>query len=208
MSIHTLGKFEIKSGVVVVSDPCYDSIDRANYRCRNNGQLKNVMKGQWYGQIDKDNNIVSLLICYHEDYPLNNVCIDDVREWKKIPWEIAVDSGQAGIFDKKTWRNDATVKDTKRLNPKYIIRADELWYSICCDRTSGKTLAGVIPCGVVSTSGYGDGGYNGYYLKQDGKIVTIAINFGDKVGDKVGDENEDDDKYDEDDDEYDEKKGW
>jgi len=172
-----IGEFTIKSGVVVVSDPCYDSIDHARCFCRNNGQLPKVMKGTWNAQVyENDRGRISMLLCSHESYPLSDIPTSAIRYWKRMPWVVAVDSGQAGVFDKKAWRDDETVKGVERLHDE-IICADEPWYSICCDRTLSEVGAGVIPWGVVSSSGYGDGSYDAYYLEQDGKVVAIAIDF-------------------------------
>jgi hypothetical protein len=52
------------------------------------------------------------------------------------------------------------------------------WYEICCDKSLSNIGAGVINYGVVSSSGYGDGGYDTYAVyNQDGKVVGIKIIF-------------------------------
>ena len=59
----------------------------------------------------------------------------------------------------------------------------EAWYNSCCNQTLHTDhYAGVIPHGVVSNSGYGDGGYicYSYHLsKTQGEDITwgVMINF-------------------------------
>ena len=53
-----------------------------------------------------------------------------------------------------------------------------VWYSHCCDLTLGKQQAGVIPYGVVFSSGYGDGCYTALrHLNAAGKVDCIAVLF-------------------------------
>lgn len=52
------------------------------------------------------------------------------------------------------------------------------WYEICCDKSLSNIGAGVIRNGVVSSSGYGDGGFNTYIITDDnGKVVGIKLVF-------------------------------
>ena len=48
---------------------------------------------------------------------------------------------------------------------------------MCCDRTLNEIGAGVIPFGVVSSSGLGDGQYTCEVAKQDDVVVGIQVNF-------------------------------
>ena len=91
-----------------------------------------------------------------------------------------VDSGQFGYFDHDEYRNDNIVQGVERVTPDDVICDDEPWYSICCDRTLSKDKWGEIPFGIVSSSGYGDGSYPTYGIKDvDGKewvgFVTLFI---------------------------------
>ena len=66
-----------------------------------------------------------------------------------------------------------------------------------------KTDAGIIDnSGVVSSSGYGDGGYEASVIKTDGKIVAVKIDFGMEEKDiyEEDDEEDDDEDNEEDDD--------
>ncbi len=155
-----VGSFENKSGDFIISDPCYDlgSIGQS--------KLTNILEGTWHGFIKKAEGRCFELVAKH----------DSVKHQNNFDWNhssiIAVDSGQAGIFDSKVYRNNDTVVNT----PKTFIPND--WYSSCCDQTMITKLGGVIPGGVVSQSGYGDGDYDFYYSSnKDSKINAIKIVF-------------------------------
>lgn len=51
----------------------------------------------------------------------------------------------------------------------------EPWYNANCDILS--KMAGVIPYGTVSSSGFGDGSYYCYYIEDNSEIVAIKIVF-------------------------------
>jgi len=170
-------KFEIKSGAVVLSDPCYEQ----GTWCQ--GIVKNVKNGEWFGEaIHLDagewGNRVAALLSYHKDYPTT---ADDVRaDGEKLRFTGGVDSGQFGHFDYAGYRNDESIAGVERLckDSEHIICADEPWYSICCDRTLAGDSWGVIPLGVVSSSGYGDGSYDTYGIQNgEGEYVAFATFF-------------------------------
>lgn len=197
LKTHKLGTFEIVSGSVVVSDPCYD---RGTW-C--SGKVDNVLNGSWSAitkqtpeslphkgdHRDWDENRVAELIVYHNNYP--NTDIDFT--WSAMEFDVGVDSGQAGIFDDAHYQNaeDAInlgFKDTPRGSCSPLTA----WYNLCCTTTcdswedrvdvpavsQASNIAGVIPFGVVSSSGYGDGGYICFIKRNsDGLVVAIAIQF-------------------------------
>lgn len=168
-------QFEIKSGKLVLSDPCYD----LGTWCQ--GIVDGVKKGKWVGDveyIDSFGHRVAKLWAYHEDYPMSG---DDIKGYGEIlEFTGGVDSGQFGYFDHEEYRNDNIVQGVERVTPDDVICDDEPWYSICCDRTLSKDKWGEIPFGIVSSSGYGDGSYPTYGIKDvDGKewvgFVTLFI---------------------------------
>ena len=54
----------------------------------------------------------------------------------------------------------------------------EAWYTYCCNITLVRLQAGVLPYGVVSSSGFGDGGYDCIqYLTARGEVVKVEIVF-------------------------------
>lgn len=96
-TIH-IGYFDVQSDQLVVSDPCY------NLGTWCIGILKNPKKGKWFASVEKSNEgdwgsrIAELFAC-HEEFEVNS-------QWNyflfdKCDFEIGVDSGQAGIFEKR-----------------------------------------------------------------------------------------------------------
>jgi len=182
MAKETLGKFEIETPIVRVSDPCYDK----ETWCA--GTIDNCKVGEWESKVIKSNEgswgeRVAYLIAWHQDTVEPNVDND----WKKSDIDVGVDSGQAGIFDDKYFKDDDIVDVVKRVHYESIC-TDEPWYSICCDRTLCKKGAGVIPFGCVSCAGYGDGSYNASYIEDGHNVVAIMIDFG--LGEEEVDEDD------------------
>ena len=169
-----LGKFKVESGVVRVSDPCYD---RKTW-CA--GTIDGVKKGEWVAEAISFNegewgNRIGYLIAFHKDYKFD---IDKTREVANF--QVGVDSGQAGIYDDKYFKDDKVFAKFTNKDRKYdqIICPEDVWYSWNCDKTLVKPSAGIIPFGCVSSSGYGDGGYECSFIKEEGKVVAIVINYG------------------------------
>jgi hypothetical protein len=178
--------FEVKSGVMVCSDPCY-SLDTW---CM--GIVENVKNGTWLASIETSDEgdwgvIIATLEVRHNDFKDTNLKFVD-----ELPFTGGVDSGQFGFFDKEFYRNDESAKDL----PKYGFSSDfdkesgDIWYRACCDLTLGKERWGVLPNGVVSSSGYGDGSYGVFGEKNaEGEYVAFKVVFiwGDE-GDEFDDE--------------------
>lgn len=159
-----LGDMAISSGVVRISDPCYDK----DTWCA--GTIKNVKTGVW-----KTSTVLSdegewgvrnaVLMAHHSDHP----AVSTSLSWKKKRIDVGVDSGQAGIFD------DAYYKGGE---DDY---GEDGWYDDNCNISlNAKHSAGVLPdnMGVVSSSGYGDGSYDCYVMLDGKKVVAIKIDFG------------------------------
>lgn len=167
--LYKLGNFINESGVLFISDPCYDIDTWCTARVK-------AKTGEWISFVEKSDegdwgNRCAVLFAYHKDYPLTDS--DDIN----INCSgIGVDSGQAGIFDEKYFKDDSVA------TPSNFI-PDEPWYSMCCSKTLSKKQADVIPYGAVSSSGYGDGVYS-YYVKENesGEVVAVKIVF---IGDEI-----------------------
>jgi hypothetical protein len=165
-----LGHFEITTGEVVVSDPCYT----VGTWCQS--RLNNVENGQWNAVIEKMDDgdwgvRVSSLLAYTGREP-------DAKDFELQEGSlVAVDSGQAGIFDINVYRNDDFAKPTQFLSESRQEEDGEKWYSSCCDATMSSDDAGVIIGGVVSSSGYGDGSYELFTVTKEDKVVAIKILF-------------------------------
>jgi len=164
--------FEIQTGKVYVSDPCYE----VGTWCQLH--LEKVRTGTWQMDMEHDDHeVVSALVCRHIDcrYPL----------FGELAGEIGVDSGQAGVFDSQYYKSNKVAQGielTSEDSPIVDEDSDEYedggaWYNLCCDKTLGDECGGVIPFGALSSSGYGDGGYNVWVAKENDEIVGIKIIF-------------------------------
>jgi hypothetical protein len=174
-------KFEITSGAMVCSDPCYTT----DIWCMS--IVNNVRKGTWLAH----SNIETVgawgernvdLTIHHADHKI------DESAWKEIPGTFGVDSGQFGFFDRDHYRIAASVKDM----PKYDFGGDfltddsdrdaDVWYHACCKITLDNPESwGVLPNGAVSSSGFGDGSYVVYGIKDtyspDHEYVAFRVVF-------------------------------
>lgn len=138
-------------------------------------QLNNVKNGKYivFVYIYEDEKLGkrnSTLVVYHEEYV-------NARKYWYYAGSIGVDSGQAGIFDYDSFRNDSLVNtETKfKLSDK---EEGDLWYELCCDKTLyTEEGAGIVPYGAVSRSGIGDGMYDVFTMKENKEIVGIKIEF-------------------------------
>lgn len=157
-------KFQVESGEIHISDPCYDIGDGINILAKN---------GDWIAYVDFEDcgswgrRVKSLVAEFH----------GNSNPASTVESTICVDSGQAGIFDSNKFKDDDSVAGLSRVHNK-IICENEPFYSICCDRTLSDKQWGTIPNGCVSSSGYGDGCYPVSILKDNkGKAIRVEINF-------------------------------
>lgn len=175
---------KIKLGTeVVVSDPCYTIPTWCQVI------VNNVLPG-YYEPIVKKHNAkewgtrVSIQMCIHEDYIGKEEELD--LTWVEHGGTVGVDSGQAGIFSRESYRNDS-ITDRIGLGDGDISFFDnfgrpeedgEKWYKNMCSRTLGILQWGVYDEGMVSSSGFGDGSYDLYVLTTpDEVVVGFLIDF-------------------------------
>lgn len=173
-----LGTFEVVSGRLIVTDPCYAE----NVWCCN--ALETVRNGTWNAAAVYDGASsyphVTCLIVEHECAESLPVIMEDA------PFSVGVDSGQAGFFDAAHYRGDRAI-DPDRTPTEHA----DLWYDHCCQITLSRQQAGVLPYGAVSCSGYGDGCYDCYYQRDAfGYIVRAEILFIDAEADDMEDDDE------------------
>ncbi len=155
---------------VLVSDPCY----APGTWC---ALTVNIKPGKWrataevYDEGHWGKRISSLRI-EHEDY-----CHQELAE--KLGGGAGVDSGQCGFWDCKKY-NKACDTD------------GESFYDKACEITLADDNAGVFDdWGVVSASGYGDGGYPVYAARdKNGEVVALEIVYIDKEEDEEYDDEE------------------
>ena len=156
MKLIKLGSLNISEDKIVVADPSY------NYGDCGTVLLKKVLSGKYLASVtNADSLITSLKIC-HSDYKNCDLNFERYRF-------IAVDSGQAGFFDK-----DYFVK-----NQGGTFGDLNSFYGLACSITMSPKQAGTIhKKGVVSSSGFGDGCYNLFVAKNStNKIVSAFIEF-------------------------------
>lgn len=173
-----LGSFELTTPVMRVSDPCYD---RNVWCC---GTVDNCKIGTWEAAVLKKDegdwgvrNAV-LAVRFAKDGPtfsaINRAVCNGTGQWHECPFEVGVDSGQAGFFDEQFYKEDPLFGNFS--DP--TTEPGELWYRNCCDVTLSRAAAGVIPCGAVSCSGFGDGGYTAVkHITEDGWVDFMFIVF-------------------------------
>lgn len=164
---------------VIVSDPCYEVPTWCQVK------LHNVLPGDflvtttthdtgdWGDRID-------MLMAIHYDYAI------DTMYWNLHDGVLGVDSGQCGIFDEASYRNDEVGRTIDFINGKspftFPYNTDgpgETWYEKMCDKTLTEPQWGTYDSGVASSSGYGDGSYSLYVAKNDeDEIIGILIDYG------------------------------
>lgn len=161
LSTDHLGIFSVATGSVMVTDPCYE---RGTW-CQ--GRLKKVLNGDWKAKVVKSDEgqwgeRVAYLIAWNTEIGEPD---PGASHWQKRKFEVGVDSGQAGIFDDGAYPKEDTEEDG--------------FYSDVSDLTLSERQAGVTSRGCVSSSGYGDGGYDCFTSKNaDGLVDAIMIDFG------------------------------
>lgn len=161
-----IGSFLIKSGEMVVSDPCYKK-----------GAFWKAANGVWFAYAKKKEGtkIVKEFYVQHEDF-------SDVNCTESVGFT-DISSGVFGFFDQDEYRNNDS-PDVLSLNKRDLIRPDDPWYSLCCLKTSsncgeqsvGGLCAGVISFGAVAP--FGDGVYK-YFVKRNeaGECVAARVVF-------------------------------
>ena len=173
-----LGTFELTSPVLRISDPCYD---RDVWCC---GTIENCKPGSWETAVlmqdEGDWGIRNaILVARHEESgpeleAFRKVLNGKDKTWQECPFEVGVDSGQAGIFDDEHYQDNSIFDDM----PVEKSCSDDIWYRHCCDITLSSLSAGVLPYGVVSSSDYGDGGYAAFkHIGEDGRTDSVFIVF-------------------------------
>ncbi len=166
-----LGQFECVSGEIVVSDPCYEfGTSCTDWIC-------NAITGYWEACITiRDfgylGNRVTHLCANAVGVPCND-------GWRLLGRDIGVDTGQAGLFDRQYFRDPSVAQKEKWFRADRI-DPDDVWYSLCCDRTL-TSYGSVIPFGVVSRSAFGDGVYRCHVCESGGRVSAIAIEFVDDL---------------------------
>ena len=193
-------EFEITSGKIVCSDPCYQHQGEGKVWCM--GIVDNVENGTWYADVEKRDmddwgeRIAVLWIANKKELTINPKLAWEVLDEKPLNFAGCVDSGQFGFFDFANYRNDENAKDLNKhdFGENYDRESGDQWYRACCDLTLGDESWGVLPNGVVSSSGFGDGSYDVFGYKDTyGKYIAFAVVFIDEEEQEICEECGEDD---------------
>ena len=158
---------------VYVTDPCYSVSTWCQLK------LSDVLPGQWIAVMIPDELGGSYrnaeLHLVHKDYQASGNLMYD---WLG---DFGVDSGQAGVFNAASYRNDAAAEKIETPQVDFSIGRDmegDAWYEKMCRFTLAESGWGTYDEGAVSSSGYGDGMYAAYGANnEDGKLVSINLVF-------------------------------
>ena len=112
--------FEIKSGELIISDPCYRDPSFSQAR------LNNIRKGKWLCEELKTDNRCFLHIIHRD------IAGGAKLHWEEVDGDLMSESGMLGIFD------------IFEFKPR-----DDSWFRRCCELTESGT-PGVLPKGCVT----------------------------------------------------------
>lgn len=157
--IKYIGKIKLND-TVMVSDPCY----KVGVWCQ--GEINNVLEGEYNVFISEDDGRIKELIVSHDKYP--EIEVEDINIEQSF--EVGVDSGNAGIFDYKYYYD--THEEDDILDEWYDNMHAELF-----DNRYSKNWLFFRNYGVITSSGYGDGCYYCYTAEHDNKVMAIKIVF-------------------------------
>lgn len=187
--------FEQISDKMIVSDPSYEYNEKEHTKnsklMKLNLVIDNVKKGQWVfiliirkDELEKNAEIIAFNLSSKNKS--ENKKIDLLHEinsrklfengWEKVG-TIAVDSGMAGIYDLAHYGDD-NVAINSTSNPRFD-RAKDKWLEMNINIANEPTdYSSSIPFGMVASSGYGDGMYSVYVMKnKSDQVVAIKIIF-------------------------------
>jgi hypothetical protein len=167
-----IGSFEQNTGTIIVSDPTYEPTTKYFFGIA--AQIPNVQTGTYYAVIEiiKEQKRNSALFIFHEDFfpakkgPISSKVLNEIvgqLTYKtNAKQSIGVDAGMAGFYDKKFYFSQHTVEWSEFITDKLI-------------QSPKRSL--ILPSGVISDSGYGDGFYTYYIAKANNKVVSVCLSF-------------------------------
>lgn len=157
--------FEITSGHLVFSDPCYTP-PTITVHCLNGRYSAWVEK-------NKEGRIKELSFC-----SVNYSIGEFLSLLAEVTVKLYVDSGQVGVFDKEFYHNDGVITEADKGSAEGVCD-DEPFYNACTSHTLSDRSFGCMTKGAVSSSGYGDGCYTGrlYVDKKIDKVVGGIVTF-------------------------------
>ncbi len=150
--------FEVKSGAIRATDPCYG----ADTKCA--ATIFNVKNGKWRSHLAEEHAALMIL---HESEP-NAI---PASGWTPVKNEhgFGVDSGQFGFFDFETW-----FEEIKKENALEYM--EHSFYGDICEGTNGGYYENDF--GVASGTAYGDGVYPVFAMyNTDGEVVGLRVHY-------------------------------
>jgi hypothetical protein len=169
--------FEVTSGELVISDPCY----AAAIWCAGTVKAKNGTWGADYNITDDGHDRIKEIWAFNIDAAVNRPhIVGELPQAPPLPFINGVDSGQLGYFDRKHYRNNESAKDLPKHNfgDNWDKEPGDEWYRAVCVLTLSNESFGVIPHGVASSSGWGDGSYNTQGIfNDDGECIALRTMF-------------------------------
>lgn len=163
---------EITSNKITLSDPCYElgtwcmiqDIPFPNGVYRVHAEKQDIPN--WGERVCE-------IAVYNKDIVPENEGREMDILWEELDGEVGVDSGMAGIYDSEYYKKSHKENSV-----------DENWYNEVCNifDVFERVHYGVKDnsC-VVSSSGFGDGGYTAYIGKLGDKTVAAKIVFIDET---------------------------
>lgn len=209
-SAHSLGPFVLSAPTMRVSDPCYE-------KGTDSAGTVTALPGIWHaetvvGDTDWYRRVKALRI-RHESVPAE--VFVDLSVFAKA-FGAGVDSGQCGFFDDAFYPEGDPTEDSRSADDDIVIGfigaeqpspvpscdtaaqgqapvvKEKGFYEDCCQLTADEMRpgGGVLSAGfgVLSRSGFGDGGYPVKVLKNaDGIVIAAVIEY---LTDRADDEDE------------------
>jgi hypothetical protein len=162
-----LGDVTFPSKAAIASDPSYASDKDLAVTV----DLGHVDWEAWYAESPADPGRVAQLALVRPGAKADGAFGEDFGDSG-----VAVDSGQAGFFDPAhADRDDEVVGPLADLGDQIDAQR---WYRMCCARTLADPPVGLIPHGVVTAAGYGDGAYSVYVRRDAANAVeTVRMDF-------------------------------
>jgi hypothetical protein len=144
------GSFELPSGRLVISDPCYRKLGSDGL-----GALVEARPGTWRVSYAATESAPGALQAVH------GFVAPEVLRWVETPAALAVDSAQMGVVDERFYKPD-----------------NQRWYDRCCELTCTPPHAGTFPAGAVTATYYGDGDYPLLLARgADDRVLGVRVLF-------------------------------
>lgn len=196
-----VGTFEMSQPTMRISDPCYSR------DCSVSNTVNDCLTGTWEASVAYEEEsffgrrVAALAACHSANGPRVEVFNSIGMSYGQVedaPFWAGVDSGQCGFFDDAHYQDDSICTMAAKMNcgsPGNDY--GEPWYTMCCHTTQASEQVGVIPYGVVSSSGFGDGAYEVFFHRErNGYIDAVAVVF---IDEGCTEDEEDPDEFDEED---------